>query len=320
MRRLILALSTLACGAAGAVPATAQQRIAVLTEPGTPVVAAEFLLTTGPLDEEEPLAGVAYLAARSVIAPLAVPLDSLGATLTLTPQKDAISFSVVAAPDAWEEATRLVLDALFRESAQASAVDRERRLIVQELRGRAANPADAATRETDQAFFGLGHPWGRLTVGSPGSVGRLLFEEVEEFLRANFTPDRAFAAVAGPVEEREVRAHLVPLLGSTFPAPVEVDPFRPTERPVVEPYNSITTWVTASFAFPETVDEEAIRFVTYLATEQLSFSPAQRSIYNVSSDVVPRVGRGEVRLQVVIPPEEAGDWETRVSDVIDQLA
>lgn len=297
-----------------------QQRIAALPEPGTPVVASELLLATGPLDEEEGTEGITYLAARSVTAPILADLDSLGAVLSINPQKDAISFTVIAAPDAWEEATALLVEALFRDPPLAATVDRERRAVAEELRGRSANPADAATREADQAFFGLGHPWGRPTVGTPGSIERLLFEEVQAHLRDNFTPDRVFAAVAGPVEEREVMRHLVGLLGSTVPAPLEVDPYRPAERPVREDYNSITTWVTASYAFPETADLEAIRFAAYLASEELSFSPSQRSIYNVASEVEPRAGGGEVRLQVVIPPEETEAWEERISEVLENLA
>jgi hypothetical protein len=34
-------------------------------------------------------------------------LDSLGAHLALQVQKDALSFTLIAAPDVWEEATRL---------------------------------------------------------------------------------------------------------------------------------------------------------------------------------------------------------------------
>jgi hypothetical protein len=97
-------------------------------------------------------------------------------------------------------------------------------------------------------------------------------------------------------------------------------PFRPADRLVRREYNSVTTWVSVSFRFPETGDEEAINFLTYLATETLSFSPAQRSIYNVSAEVVPRVGGGEIRLHVVVPPEEGDDWAERVPEAITELA
>ena len=50
------------------VAARAQERVAVLSEPGTPVVAVQVLVATGPADEPEGKAGLAYLAARSVTA------------------------------------------------------------------------------------------------------------------------------------------------------------------------------------------------------------------------------------------------------------
>jgi predicted Zn-dependent peptidase len=300
-------------------PAAGQERIAILTEPGTPVVATEILLSVGPADEPADKAGIAYLASRSLVAPIQPALDSLGARIAVTPQKDALSFSVIAAPDAWEEATRIVLAALFQDPPQNAAVTRERRQIVAELRGRAANPADAATREMDRAFFGAAHPWGRPTVGTSQSLERVDFADVQGFLRDHFTLDRAFAAVVGPVEESQARRHLLSMMGTTFPSPVEVVPHTPVSRPVFREYNSITTWVSASFRIPENADHEALRMVTHLAADDLSFSPAQRSVYNVWTDVVHRIGGGEIRLQVVIPPEESDLWSGRVQAAINTL-
>jgi predicted Zn-dependent peptidase len=297
-----------------------QERIVVLTEPGTPVVATEVLLAVGPANEEAGRSGLAYLSARSVLAQVQARLDTLGAVASATPHKDGLSISVIAAPDAWERATRDVILALFRDPPDSLAIARERRAIASDLRGRVANPADAATREMDQAFFGATHPWGRPTVGTPQSVERLTFTQVDDFLSEHFSPERALVAVVGPVEATEALAHLRPLIGSGPAAPVQMLPFRSSERPVRREYNSITTWVTASYRFPEGGDTEALRFLTYLATEALSFSPAQRSVYDVWSDVVPRVGGGEIRLQVVIPPEEAAEWAERMEEAMAEVA
>jgi predicted Zn-dependent peptidase len=298
----------------------AQTRVYVSSEPGTPVVAAEILLSIGPADEEDEQAGLAYLAARTVMAPIQPVLDSIGAHVNLLPEKDAISFSIVSAPDVWQEATELLAVALFREAPDSLTMIRERASIAGELRGRSANPADAATRAIDRAFFGADHPWGRPTVGTPESIVRLQFGEVEEFLRENFTPSRAFAVALGPLDSVAAPSHLQTLLGPTPAAPVELIPFEPAERPVRVEYNSITTWVAASFLFPETADQEAMRFIGYLAAADLSFSPLQRSVYNVESEVVTRVGGGEIRLQVVVPPEETEEWEERVAEVMSRIA
>lgn len=302
-----------------ALHAQTAQRIAVVPEPGTPVVAVELLLTTGPADEGIALAGIAHLSARAIAAGLRSELDSMGVHLNVAAQKDALSFSLIAAPDAWKPASRLLIDALFREAPDSAGVEAERRVVIAQLAAREANPADAATRELDSAFFGATHPWGRPTVGTPQSLGRIRPRDVADFVDEHFLPGRALVAVVGPVEEADVRAHLSGLLGSGAPAPVEVVPFRSAERPVRRAYNSITTWVAASFRFPETADEEVLRFVAHLAGETLSFSPSQRSVYDVSADVFPRAGGGEIRLQVVVPPEESDLWADRVSEAFADL-
>jgi len=294
----------------------AQERIVVLSEPGTPIVATEILLAVGPIDEPDSQAGIAHLAARSVIARVRPALDSIGARATVSAQKDALSLSVTAAPDVWEDATRLVLVAMFREPVDSASVMRERRAIVAELRGRVANPADAATREQDEAYFGAAHPWGRPTVGTPETVERLTFAQVDAFVEDAFTPDRAYAAVVGPTEVVDARDHLRSLIGTVFPAPAQLIPFRPIGRTVRREYNSITTWISASYPFTETADEEGLRFAVFLVADALSFSPSQRSVYNVWSDVVPRVGGGEARIQLVIPPEEVSQWTDRLEETI----
>ena len=298
----------------------AQERIAVISEPGTPIVAADILLAVGPADEPSAQAGLAYLTARSVVAQVRVSLDSIGARAGVTAHKDALTFSVSATPDVWEEAVRILLVGILRDPPVSTVVTGERASIVAELRGRTANPADAAIRALDEAFFGDDHPWGRSTVGTPETVERLTPAEVAGFLVENFTPDRAYVAVVGPVDEAEARAHLRSILGTVFPSPVAMEPYESAERVVRQDYNSVTSWVSTSYTFPETADEEALRFVAFLLADALAFSPSQRSVYNVWSEVMPRVGGGEIRIQVVVPPEEASDWAARLQAAVEDIA
>lgn len=304
---------------AASTPLAAQSRVAVLSEPGTPVIAAEVLVATGPRDEPAGKAGLAYLAARAVTYPILPVMDSLGAHLAVAAEKDALAFSLTAAPDVWEEASRVLMVALFRDPSDSVAVVRERATIQQELGGRAANPADASAREADAAFFGPDHPWGRPAVGSVESVQRLTVADVETFLRANLTPDRAVVAVVGPVEDARVREHLGTYLGGTRRPPAAAPPRAPRESPVRRDYNSITTWISASLPFAETADVEAIRFFAYLVSEELSFGPSRSSVHDARSDVFLRIGGGELRLQVVIPPDEAGQWASHVQRVIQEV-
>ncbi|HEX2091798.1 MAG TPA: hypothetical protein VHG28_05315 [Longimicrobiaceae bacterium] len=300
--------------------AGAQAHLLVRSEPGTPVVAMEVLVAAGPADEAPEQAGLAYLTARAATAPVRPILDSLGARLTVQAYKDALSFTLIAAPDTWNAASRTLLVALFRDPADSVATLRERGAIRAELVGREASPADALAREVDAAVFGPDHPWGRPAVGYSSTVETLTVTDVDNFLRTYLVPERSVVAVMGPVDEARTRDHLgVFFTGGSWRIP-EAAPPTPLESAVRRDYNSITTWIAASYRFPVDADEEAIRLLADLAVEGLSFDPSRRSVYNARSEVLRRIGGGELRLQIVVPPGEVEAWAPRLHAAIARYA
>lgn len=297
----------------------AQQPVAVFSEPGTPVVAAEVLIATG-MPGEEWAPGLAYLAARSVISPILPRLDSLGAQLTMRPGKDAISFSLVAAPDAWQEASRILLLALFRDPVEAAAVERERLAVRAELAGREANPVDVLTREADAAVFGPEHAWGRSEVGYADSVQRFDVAAVDSFLRNALIPERTAVGVVGPVDGEAATRHLLTFFEGALWRRPEVEPARPLASPVRRRYSSITTWIVASYRFPVGADLEALRLLADQVEQVLAFGPQQRSVYDTYAQVLPRPGGGELRLQLAVPPGESDQWAERVREAVSRFA
>ena len=309
----------IAVAALAARPASAQDRVVVRPEPGTPVVAAEVLIAVGPADEAEGKEGITYLTARAVTAPIVPILDSLTAQLTVQQHKDAVSFTVIAAPDNWQEATRTLLVALFRDPVDSVATVRQRTATVAELTAREASPADALARQVDAAVFGEEHPWGRPAVGTARSVGRISVREVDAFLRTAFTADRALVAIVGPVDRGAAQA----LQAFMDPGPVRrtgFDPFEPAEEPVRRQYDAITAWVAAVYPFGEDADEEAIRMLARLAVDHVSFGPLRPQVYESRAEVVRHAGGGELRLEMVVPPREAEEWAERLSAAVAQYA
>ncbi|HEX8674402.1 MAG TPA: hypothetical protein VF710_21060 [Longimicrobium sp.] len=312
MRALILAVSAaLVCA-----PAFAQDRILVRSEPGTPVVTVEVLLAAGPADEPEGEEGVAYLAARSVVAPILSVLDSLGARLRVEGGKDAVSMTLTAAPDAWDEATRTLLVALFRDPLEAAAITRQRAALVAELTARETSPADALKREVDAAVWGRDHPWGRPAVGTAATVGRIEPAAVEAFLRRAFSQERAVIAVVGPVERADVDARVLAFLEPGALRAGEVPPPTRGDTAVHTEYNAITAWVAASYRFGPGADVESIRMLGSLVLDQVGFGPSRRSVYDQGAEVVRHAGGGELRIHLVVPPREAEAWGTRIREAV----
>jgi predicted Zn-dependent peptidase len=316
MRTLALAAAALLLVLVPGGRAVAQERIYVRPEPGTPVVAVEVLVAVGPADEAQEQAGITYLTARSVVEPARALLDSLGARLLVEQRKDAVAFSLIAAPDVWEEASRVLLVALFRDPVDSASVVRVRRGLARELETRRQNPADALARELERAVYGEAHPWGRPSVGTPESVSRIAAGEVDAFLRAGFTPERSVVAVVGPVEAEAAVERLAAHMGEGALRVTPPDAPRPADAPVRTEYDAITTWVAASWHFGADADVEALRMLSRLALQQVSFGPSRRSVYDSRADVVQYAGGGEVRLHVVVPPREADEWAARLRDAV----
>ncbi|HYW07472.1 MAG TPA: hypothetical protein VE913_10975, partial [Longimicrobium sp.] len=302
---------------AGLAPvAAAQDRIVVRPEPGAPVVTVEVLLAAGPADEPEGQEGIAYLTARSVVAPITPLLDSLGTRLRVNGGKEAVSLVLTSAPETWEEAARILLIALFRDPLDSASVMRQRTALAAELTAREASPADALARVVDAAVWGAGHPWGRPAVGTAASVGRIPAATVESFLRRAFTQDRAVVAVVGPVERAAVVARLAGYLEPGALRTTEVPAPEMGDTAVHSEYNAITAWVSASYRFGADADAEAIRLLGELVVDQVGFGPSRRSVYNAGAEVVRHAGGGELRIHLVVPPREAEPWAGRIREAV----
>jgi predicted Zn-dependent peptidase len=311
IRRALLLAALLLPGAA-----SAQERVVVRAEAGTPVVATEVLVAVGPADEPEGLEGITYVTARALTAPILPVLDSLAAQLAVEQHRDAVSFTVTAAPDNWEEATRTLLVALFRDPVDSVAVVRQRAGTVAELRGREASPADALAREVERAVHGDAHPWGRAPVGTAASVARLSVLQVDAFLREAFTADRAIVAIVGPVSGDAGRI-AAPFLDPGEARTARVEPARPERGTHRRPYEAITAWVAAVYPFGPEVDEEAVRMIGRLALGRVSFGLLRPQVYDARVTVVRHRAGGELRLELVVPPGEVEAWGRRGAEAVE---
>src|SRR6185369_16960480 len=74
------------------------------------------------------------------------------------------------------------------------------------------DPDDLAEFAVARAVWGTDHRYGTPTYGSPASLAGTTLDQVREFHRTRWRPDRAFLVVAGAVE----RDRVLPLLEKAF--------------------------------------------------------------------------------------------------------
>ena len=110
-----------------------------------------------------------------------------------------------------EDALALIADQLFRSRLSADRFRKERRVVIDEIRGRQEDPANYLHERAWGRFFGgpLAHP----VCGTIASVRRMTPAAVRGFVARHFVPANMVVAVVGGVS----RTRLQRALARTFP-------------------------------------------------------------------------------------------------------
>jgi predicted Zn-dependent peptidase len=111
-----------------------------------------------------------------------------------------------------EEALTLLADQLFHSTVPADRFAKERRVVIDEIRGRQEDPANAVHEQAWSRFFGgpLGHP----ICGTIKSVRRITAADVRRFVARQFIPANMAVALVGGASLARVRR----ALARVFPA------------------------------------------------------------------------------------------------------
>lgn len=133
---------------------------------------------------------------------LAAQIDRLGGEVNASTSRDATVYYARVLPEAWQEATHLLADMLLHPRLDPEDVERERQVILEEVRGENENPESAGQDLFDATMWDA-HPLGRPVAGTEASVAALPWEALLRIREDLYTPDNAVVAVSGRVTTRE---------------------------------------------------------------------------------------------------------------------
>ncbi|MEQ1832813.1 MAG: pitrilysin family protein [Candidatus Eisenbacteria bacterium] len=215
MRSLLLAAAVLALtGAALRLPAPRTRtlpnglRVVVFHRPGLPVVQTQLQVPAGISAESRGHAGLAFLTSQLLrqgttsrsAADLATELDTLGATLAVSVTRDAGQVAAGCRTSEFESLLELVSDAVINPLFSEDAFQATRRQVAGQLGQQAQSPIAIADERVVALAFGDGHPYAH---GSRGTMESLLGstrEQVREFHRDHWRPDRSVLVIAGDID------------------------------------------------------------------------------------------------------------------------
>ena len=209
--------------------------LCLLTEsmPDVRSVSLGVWLTRGSRHEGDAAPGMAHFAEHMLFKgtttrtaeDIAQEVDSMGGQLDAFTAKECTSYYVKVLDEHLPRAVDLLADLLLRPAFHADDIDREKKVILEEIKMVEDMPDDLV-HELFTSSFWPDHPLGRSILGSPASVGGITGAALRAFFERSYVAGNLVVAVAGNLEHAAVRD----LIGAAFDGlPAAADP--PDETP-----------------------------------------------------------------------------------------
>ncbi len=193
--------------------------IVVLTErmPHVKSAAVGLWVRVGSRDEADPRAGISHFiehmlfkgTERRSAEDIAKAIDAVGGTLDAFTSRESTCFYAKVLGEHLSLAVDLVTDLLLRPRLDPEDIERERQVVLQEIKMVEDDPGDLVHDLFAGALWGA-HSLGRPVLGSRETLEAIDRKDIRAHLRDFYQPDRVILAAAGDVEH----AHLMDLLAS----------------------------------------------------------------------------------------------------------
>jgi predicted Zn-dependent peptidase len=142
---------------------------------------------------------------------LSEAIEGVGGSFNAATDREATVYWVRVPRRETERAMTVLGELICRPALDMAEIDRERQVIIEEIRGYLDDPAEYAQILFQQAMFGPG-ALGREICGEESDVRELPADGIRAFWSATYRPANAVVAVAGDLEHGEA----VDLAGRTF--------------------------------------------------------------------------------------------------------
>lgn len=175
--------------------------------PDVPVVALQAWIRVGSALETQAQAGISHVVEhmlfkgtrRRGVGEIALEIEAAGGDINAWTEFNNTGYHVVIASRYFETGLDVLADALQHPSFNATELDRERQVVLEEMQ----QGEDSPHRVNFHQLFGLAfqkHPYGRPVIGRRESVEGLTRKDLVDFHRRWYTPANMRFVVVGDVD------------------------------------------------------------------------------------------------------------------------
>jgi predicted Zn-dependent peptidase len=263
-------------------------RLITETMPQVRSVTIGVWLTRGSRHESDARGGIAHFVEHMLFKgtdtrsaeDIAQAIDSIGGQLDAFTAKEYASYYIKVLDEHLPLAVDLLADIVLRPAFAAEEIEREKKVILEEIKMVEDTPDDLVHELFTQHFW-QGHPLGRPILGSPETVESFTTDSLRQYFRSAYVAPNMVISAAGNLDHGHVRA-LVTKAFEQLPAAGE----RLTEEaPQVVPQVITRTkeleqshLCLGTNSYPQSHDD---RYVSYILNTVLGGSMSSRLFQNV---------------------------------------
>jgi predicted Zn-dependent peptidase len=196
-------------------------RIVTETMPGTRSVAVSLYVGAGSRYETPEEAGISHLlehlvfkgtTKRPTAQEISELIDGVGGVMNAGTDRELTVYYAKVARQHFDRAADVLTDMLRNPLIAAEEIEKERKVVIEELASIADSPAQLVDVLLDATMW-PDQPLGRDVAGTEASVSALTREGTLNYLRRQYVPNNIVVSVAGAIEHDEVVGFMTDALG-----------------------------------------------------------------------------------------------------------
>jgi predicted Zn-dependent peptidase len=204
-------------------------RLIVNELPHTRSVTLSVYVATGARYEADPVAGISHFVEhmlfkgtkkRPTAHDVAVAIEGIGGFFNASTGQEITNYWVKVAYQHFDIALDVLTDMLNAPLFDTGEVEKERRVILQEIRETYDTPEELVFFDLD-ALMWLPHPLGRDVAGTVESVEGISPADMLDYMRRHYHANNLVVSVAGYVNPSEVAAKINAAFCAVIPAPTD---------------------------------------------------------------------------------------------------
>lgn len=197
-------------------------RIITSSMPHTRSVCISFFIGTGSRYEANAEAGISHFIEhllfkgtekRATAKEISVAIESVGGILNGGTDKELTLYWCKVAKPHLQLVLEVLADMLLHSKFDPQDIERERRVIIEEINMSKDTPSQQANLLIDELLW-PGHPLGRDIAGNKESVAAISREKMLDYLQRQYLPNNTVVAVAGNIKHQEVKTAVSQAIGN----------------------------------------------------------------------------------------------------------